>query len=169
MGHQIQPQMIEIRRARESDFDAIWEIFHLVVVKGDTYPYAPETTKEEAHSIWMIPSVETYIALLDGKIVATYVLKPNQAGPGSHVANAGFMVHPKYQGSGIGTVMAEHALKTAKESGYLAIQFNFVVSTNQTAVSLWKRLGFKIVATLPKVFRHQKLGLIDAYVMHRFL
>jgi len=44
-----------------------------------------------------------------------------------------------------------------------------VVSTNTGAVELWKRLGFRIVGTLPEVFRHRELGLVDAYVMHRFL
>ena len=49
------------------------------------------------------------------------------------------------------------------------MQFNMVVSTNEAAVALWKKFGFTIVGTLPKVFRHKKLGLVDAYVMHRFL
>jgi ribosomal protein S18 acetylase RimI-like enzyme len=44
-----------------------------------------------------------------------------------------------------------------------------VVSTNKAAVSLWQKLGFAIVGTLPEVFRHQSLGYVDAYVMHRFL
>ena len=154
--------MIEIRRATESDFHAIWEIFHRVVERGDTYPYAPDTPQEEAHSLWMSGSVETFVASSAGKMVGTYILKPNQPGLGSHVANAGFMVNPEYQGRGIGKTMAEHAIKTAGERGFLAMQFNFVVSTNQTAVTLWKKLGFVIVGTLPKVFRHQELGLVDA-------
>lgn len=161
--------MTEIRRATEFDFDAIWEIFHRVVQKGDTYPYSPDTTKVEAHAIWMSPTVETYVSCVDGKIVGTYILKPNQTGLGSHVANAGFMVDPDDQGKGVGRAMAEHALRVARNQGFLAMQFNYVVSTNRFAVHLWKKLGFLIVGTLPKVFRHQKLGLVDAYVMHRFL
>jgi hypothetical protein len=34
---------------------------------------------------------------------------------------------------------------------------------------LWQSLDFVIVGTLPKVFRHRELGLVDAFVMHRFL
>ena len=49
------------------------------------------------------------------------------------------------------------------------MQFNFVVSTNTAGVALWKKLGFEIVGTLPKAFNHSRLGLVDAYVMHRFL
>jgi L-amino acid N-acyltransferase YncA len=161
--------MISIRRARESDFDSIWQIFHQVVEEGETYTYDPSTTKEEARAIWMSEAVETYVACLGERVVGTYILKPNQPGLGSHVANAGYMVAATAQGQGVGRAMCEHSLAAAREAGFLAMQFNMVVSTNQAAVRLWKKLGFAIVGTLPKTFRHQRLGLVDAYVMHRFL
>jgi hypothetical protein len=62
-----------------------------------------------------------------------------------------------------------HCLAEAKQAGYLAMQFNFVVSTNTAAVALWRKLEFEIVGTLPKAFRHREHGLVDACVMHRFL
>jgi ribosomal protein S18 acetylase RimI-like enzyme len=43
------------------------------------------------------------------------------------------------------------------------------VSSNAPAVELYKKLGFTIAGTLPKAFRHPKLGLVDAYVMYRFV
>lgn len=161
--------MIEVRKAQESDFDAIWLIFHEVVQRGDSYAYDPETTRQQAHSIWMADGVNTYVACIDDQVVGTYVLKPNQPGLGSHVANAGYMVKAGHQQKGIGRRMCEHSLKEAKSSGFAAMQFNFVVSANEPAIALWKKLGFSIVGTLPKAFRHRDLGLVDAYVMHRFL
>jgi ribosomal protein S18 acetylase RimI-like enzyme len=98
-----------------------------------------------------------------------YKLIPNGPDLGSHVANASFMVDPSAHGQGIGRAMGEHCLAQAKQAGYQAMQFNFVVSTNAAAVELWKKLGFSIVGTLPKAFNHARLGLVDAYVMHRFL
>ena len=98
-----------------------------------------------------------------------YKFVANQRDRGSHVANAAFMVDPKHSGKGVGRAMAVHCLHEAKKAGYLAMQFNIVVSTNEAAVSLWKKLGFSIVGTLPKVFRHEKLGFVDAYLMYRFL
>jgi L-amino acid N-acyltransferase YncA len=161
--------MIEIRRAEDSDFDGIWEIFHEVVQSGDTYVYDPRTTREQAYAIWMSKDVATYVALLDGRIVGTYILKPNHAGLGSHVANAGYMVKRDASGKGIGAALCEHSLEEARRRGFLAMQFNMVVSTNERAVALWQRMGFAIVGTLPKAFRHSRLGLVDAYVMHRLL
>ena len=63
--------------------------------------------------------------------------------------------------------MCLDSLERARERGFLAMQFNFVVSTNTRAVELWKRLGFEIVGRLPGAFHHPGLGLVDAYVMYR--
>lgn len=161
--------MIEIRLAEDSDFDGIWEVFHEVVQAGDTYVYEPDTTREQAHAIWMSQELSTYVAVLDGQIVGTYILKPNQVGLGSHVANAGYMVKRNTSGRGIGAALCEHSMGEARRQGFLAMQFNMVVSTNERAVALWQRMGFAIVGTLPEAFRHSRLGLVDAYVMHRTL
>ena len=161
--------MIEIREALDSDFDGIWEIFHEVVQAGDTYLYDPDTTKEQAHAIWMSKDQSTYVAILDGQIVGTYILKPNHVGLGSHVANAGYMVKRGASGKGIGAALCEHSMEEARRHGFLAMQFNMVVSTNERAVALWQRMGFAIMGALPKVFRHSRLGLVDAFLMHSTL
>jgi ribosomal protein S18 acetylase RimI-like enzyme len=111
----------------------------------------------------------TFVAELDGRVVGTYLLRPNQPGLGSHVANAGYMVDPAYRGRGLASAMCRHSLSLARELGFRAMQFNFVVSTNATAVALWERHGFTTVGRLPLAFRHATLGEVDALVMHRFL
>ncbi|MES1241193.1 MAG: GNAT family N-acetyltransferase [Acidobacteriota bacterium] len=161
--------MLTIRKAEESDFDAIWGIFHQVVQQGDTYAFDPETTREQAHSIWMSSEHATYVACVDGRVVGTYILKRNQPGLGSHVANAGYMVGADGRGKGVGRAMCEHSLEEARRMGFHAMQFNMVVSTNESAIALWKKCGFSIVGTLPQAYNHRELGLVDAYVMYRFL
>ena len=105
----------------------------------------------------------------DGKIIGSYILRKNRPGLGDHVANAGFMVDPSARGLGVGRAMGEHCLNEARRLGFRAMQFNFVVSTNESAVHLWKELGFEIVGTLPGAFRHATKGYVDAYVMFRLL
>src|ERR1043166_961979 len=161
--------MITIRPVEDADFDAIWRIFNQVVQQGDTYTYDPGTTKDQSHSIWISREHSTYVACIDNQILGTYILKPNQPGLGSHVANAGYMVGIEGRGKGIGKAMCEHSLQEARRMGFTAMQFNMVVSTNESAIALWQKLGFSIVGTLPQAFRHKELGLVDAYVMHRFL
>lgn len=161
--------MIKIRKAKKADFEDIWYIFRHVVKKGDTFAFDPKASKEDCKILWMSPLVHTYVAELQNKILGTYILRKNQPGLGAHVANAAYMVHPEARRYGIGRAMGSHSIKQAKKSGFSAIQFNFVVSTNIIAVLLWLKLGFKIVGTVPKAFNHQNLGLVDIYIMHRFV
>ena len=159
-----------IRPATRADDDAIWGIFHAVVAPGDTYAFDPQTPRGEALAYWFGPDVHTYVADGDdGRVVGTYILKPNQPGLGSHVANAAFMVSPCARGAGVGRRMGEHCLAEARRLGFRAMQFNFVVSTNEAAVSLWRRLGFEIVGTLPGAFRDARRGFVDVYVMFKTL
>ena len=158
-----------IRSATESDWDAIWNIFHEVVAAGDTYAFDPQMSRKDALAYWFRADTHTYVADADGKTIGTYILKPNQSGPGSHVANAAFMVPSSARGQGVGRSMAEHSLEEAGRLGFSAMQFNFVVSTNESAIHLWQQLGFKTVGTLPRAFRHPEKGYIDVYVMFRSL
>ena len=148
---------MKIRPATEADRDAIWNIFHEVVAAGDTYSLDPNISREDALAYWFAPGTHTYVAEQPAIGVAgTYILRPNQSGGGSHVANAGFMVSASARGQGLGRAMAEHCLTEARRLGFRAMQFNFVVATNRTALRLWENLGFKIVGKLPGAFRHSR-------------
>jgi ribosomal protein S18 acetylase RimI-like enzyme len=159
--------MLRIREALTSDDDAIWEIFHAVVAPGDTYAFDPGIGRADALAYWRNRANRCFVAEDEADVVGTYILRANQPGLGSHVANAAFMVSPGARGRGIGRRMGAHCLTEARRLGFRAMQFNFVVSTNEPAVRLWQHLGFKIVATLPGAFRHSSRGFVDAYVMFR--
>ena len=161
--------MLNIRTATNADRDAIWKIFHEVVSAGDTYAFDPNTSREEALGYWFRADTHTYVAEQDRQVVGTYVLRPNRPGLGAHVSNASFMVAPAARGLGVGRAMGEHCLTEARRLGFRAMQFNFVVSTNESAVHLWQDLGFKIVGILPGAFRHSEKGYVDVYVMFRSL
>jgi hypothetical protein len=49
------------------------------------------------------------------------------------------------------------------------MKFNLVVSINTPVVGLLQQLGFEIVGMLPRAFRPAEVGLVDAYVVYRFL
>jgi len=160
---------IQIRPATSADFDAMWTIFSAHVAAGETYPFGPDTSRDAAHAYWLGSGVTARVAVLGTRILGMYRVVPNQVGRGHHVANASYMVSPTAQGVGVGRMLGQHSLEEARRQGYFAMQFNFVVSTNSAAVMLWKKLGFSIVGTLPKAFRHKRLGYVDAYVMYQLL
>lgn len=161
--------MLEIRAATDGDFGGIWAIFREVVRAGDTYPFSPETTRDEAYDIWLAAPAATYVAVSDAGVVGTYYIKPNQPCLGAHVCNAGYMVAPGARGQGVGRAMCEHSLAEARRLGFTAMQYNFVVATNESAVRLWQDMGFRIIGTIPKAFKHATRGLVPAHIMYRSL
>jgi L-amino acid N-acyltransferase YncA len=160
---------VTIRRVRDEDWPAIWAIMSAVLAGGDTYTLSPDTSEAEARTYWTGNEVMTWVAEKDGAILGTYAIRANQRGLGAHVANAGYMVQPVAHGKGIGRAMGEHSLEAARAAGFRAMQFNAVVSTNTRAITLWERLGFRIVGTVPEAFLHRTRGYVDLHIMHRFL
>ena len=154
-----------IRPANESDRDAIWSILEPTIRAGETYALPRDMSRADALRFWFAPDAEVFVAD-EGGIAGTYRLAPNHEGGGAHVANCGFMTAPAAAGRGIGHAMCAHALERARERGFRAMQFNFVVSTNERAVRLWESFGFTTVGRLPEAFLHPKLGYVDALVMY---
>jgi ribosomal protein S18 acetylase RimI-like enzyme len=161
--------MLVREAAAGQDEDAIWAILEPVICAGETYPLPREMDRQSALAYWFSPGHEVFVAEDRDKIVGTYFLKANQKGGGAHVANCGYMTAPHATGRGVARAMCAHSLEHARESGFRAMQFNFVVSTNERAVRLWQRFGFEVVGRLPQVFEHPKVGFVDAYVMYRKL
>lgn len=160
---------MSIRKATLADYDAVWEIFSSVIQTADTYVFDPNTPKTDLEKHWFAKYMQTFVYEEDGQILGTYIIKANQLDLGSHIANGSYMIHPEAQGKGIGKKLCEHSLEMAKASGFKAIQFNIVVSTNIGAVKLWQRFGFEIIGTIPNGFRHAQHGFVDTYIMYKAL
>ena len=156
-----------IRAATDADKDGIWAILEPVVRAGETYALPRDLTREQALGYWFSPDHEVSVADEAGQIVGTYYLRANQRGGGDHVANAGYMTSPHAMGRGIARAMCAHSLERARQRGFKAMQFNFVVATNERAIRLWQSLGFDVVGRLPGAFRHPTSGFVDALVLYR--
>jgi ribosomal protein S18 acetylase RimI-like enzyme len=158
-----------IREATVSDADAIWKILEPVIRDGDTYTLPVDMTREDALAYWKSPGHEVFVAEENNEILGTYYLRANQKGGGAHVSNCGYITAPWATGRGIARAMCQHSLEHAKARGFRAMQFNFVVSSNERAVRLWQSMGFEIVGRLPGAFIHPTFGAVDALVMYRRL
>jgi ribosomal protein S18 acetylase RimI-like enzyme len=160
---------MHVRKAKGSDAPAIAAIILPVIREAATYTLDPGMSEAEALTYWMGPEKETFVGEENGVVLGTYYMRANQAGGGQHVCNCGYMTHTAATGRGVARRMCEHSLGHARSRGYRAMQFNFVVSTNERAVRLWQSLGFQIVGRLPGAFRHPTEGYVDAFVMYRLL
>jgi ribosomal protein S18 acetylase RimI-like enzyme len=158
-----------IRSASVEDEDGIWSILEPILREGEAYALPRDWSRDETLAYWRAPGHTVFVAEEGSEILGTYYLRPNQKGGGAHVANCGYATHPRAQGRGVAAAMCVHSLELAKQQGFTAMQFNFVIATNERAVALWKRHGFDVVGRLPGAFKHPRLGLVDALVMHRGL
>jgi ribosomal protein S18 acetylase RimI-like enzyme len=167
-----------IRPASAVDDDAIWAILEPILREGDVYALPRDWSRDEALGYWRAREHTAFVAEAEPepeagvaapRILGTYYLRPNQKGGGAHVANCGYATHPLARGRGVARTMCVHSLKIAELQGFKAVQFNFVVATNEGAVHLWKSLGFEVVGRLPRAFEHPSRGPVDALVMYRAL
>lgn len=157
-----------MRAAGTKDFDLIWPMLCDVFRAGDTYAVDPDISKKDAFAYWMTGAV-CYVVEDEEDIIGTYYIKTNQPGGGAHICNCGYVVAAKARGQGVAAHMCTHSQDVAKSLGYRAMQFNFVLASNEGAVRLWRRLGFATVGTIPDAFDHPQQGPVDAYVMYKRL
>jgi ribosomal protein S18 acetylase RimI-like enzyme len=160
---------LSIRPATPADDDPIWAILEPTFRAGETYPIPRDVSRADALAYWHTPGHSVFVAEENGRIVGTYYLRANTGGGGAHVANCGYMTAQDATGRGVARAMCTHSLEEARTRGFTAMQFNFVIASNERAVHLWQSCGFSIVGTLPGAFAHPARGLVDAYVMFRTL
>jgi L-amino acid N-acyltransferase YncA len=160
---------VMIRRARKGDEPALWRILRPVIRRADTYALPSDMSRAAALAYWTARAHEVFVAEQDGTVVGTYYLRANQQGGGAHVANCGYATLEAARGQGVGRAMCLHSLAHARECGFRAMQFNFVVASNEGALRLWESLGFAAVGRLPRAFLHPQRGYVDALVMYREL
>ncbi len=158
-----------IRLAGPVDANAIWAILEPTIRAGETYTLPRDMEREQALAYWLAPEHTVFVAEQDDEVLGSYYLRVNQRGGGNHVCNCGYMTAAWASGRGVATAMCEHSLEYARSQGFLAMQFNFVVSSNVAAIHLWEKFGFVTVGRLPKAFLHPNLGYVDAIVMYRTL
>ncbi|WMS88647.1 GNAT family N-acetyltransferase [Pleionea litopenaei] len=153
---------------RES-FEQFWPAFKDIILQQETYAFDAEMTCEESYQLWCASPIRSYGWFEENVVLGTYYLKANAMGPSNHICNCGYMVKPDAGGQGIARKLCEHSQLIARQLGFEAMQFNSVVSTNERAIRLWKTLGFDIIGTIPKAYRHPRLGYVDSFIMHKLL
>ena len=157
---------MKFRHAMPEDAPSIWAMLEPVFRAGETYAIDPEISQADALAYWM--AERCYIAEDAGRALGTFYIQRNRPGGGAHYCNCGFVTSVSAQGRGVARAMLGHALSEAKDAGFEAMVFNFVVASNTRAVALWQDNGFVEIGRVPGAFRGAN-GDADALVMFRKL
>jgi RimJ/RimL family protein N-acetyltransferase len=161
-------KFVLVREVADDDWPAVWSFFRGIVAAGETFPYDPDMSEQEARAMWFLePPARTVVAVgEDGAVAGTANMYANRPGGGSHVASGSLMVNPARWGTGVGRALAEDMIAWARAIGFRAIQFNAVVEGNERAERLYRSLGFEIVGTVPEGFHHPTRGYVGLHVMY---
>ena len=160
---------MQIKPVGRAEFESFWGVFRAIIQARETYAFDPDMGLEQAYQTWCVAASASYACVDEAAVLGTYYLKPNAMGPGSHVCNCGYMVAPLARGRGIARMLCEHSQIRARELGFQAMQFNSVVTTNETAVGLWQRMGYTVIGRVPDAFLHPKQGYVDTLIMYKRL
>jgi L-amino acid N-acyltransferase YncA len=160
---------MRIRVAEQADHAAIWRVIEPIIRAGEVFALPRDMSQAAALAYWTASGNAVFVAEVEGEVLGTYFLHPNQQGGGAHVANCGYATAVEANGRGIARAMCQHSLDYARAQGFRAMQFNIVISTNERAVRLWTGMGFDTVGRLPGAFLHPTLGYVDALVMYQTL
>lgn len=112
--------MINVRKATDTDWAAIWPIVQEVAAAGETYALPAELTETYARDMWIeLPPGNTVVAVdEDGTVLGSAHMGPNRPGNGDHIATAGFMVGSAARGRGVGRALGEYVVEWLRGEGF---------------------------------------------------
>ena len=144
--------MVEVRAWRDTDLQAMVDVWNEVVRDGIAFPQEDELDLQTGAAFF---SDQTYcgIAEEDGQVLGLYILHPNNVGRCGHIANSSYAVASAARGRGVGRALVEDSLMQGRAHGFRVLQFNAVVETNASARHLYESLGFVQLGTIPGGFR----------------
>jgi putative acetyltransferase len=87
------------------------------------------------------------VAVVDDQVVGVLGLSVG-SGRQAHMAQLGMMVHPEYQGQGVGTALLEAAVDLAENWLNISRIELTVYPDNATGLALYKKFGFECEGTL---------------------
>ena len=158
-----------IRPATPADWPSMWQMLEPIMRAGETLALPRDGAEADAKAYWSSPEKRNFLAVEGDVVLGASYVRANQQGGGAHVANCGYITAEAARGRGVARALCAHSIDYCRGVGFKAIQFNFVVSTNEPAVHLWHSFGFDVLARLPKAFDHPRLGYVDALVMWKTL
>lgn len=161
--------MVSIRKSRLKDKDEIWKNIQEVISLGEINSFGPDTSKENILPYWCGKNKHTYVAIINEKIIGTFLIKSIQPELGSHIGNVSYMIDKSRLVSEIGQIVGEFSVKEAKRLGYEALQLNIVLKNNEKVINIWKKIGFKVIGKIPQAFNYKEIKLVDAYIMYKKL
>ncbi len=160
---------VVVRQAEEKDIEGVIGVMDSVAFEG----YMPAERLSNLQKELIAKSIKEKtglfaVAEIHGRIVGECSLHPKQfMSKSRHIVELGINIKKGFREIGIGNVMMDYMISWAKKKGFEKISLS-VFSTNQRAVNIYKKFGFRIEGVKRKEF---KIGgdYVDEILMALFL
>ena len=143
---------IEIKQYTKNNVQPVNEIWNEVVEEGIAFPQTELLDEKTGDEFFQSQSFTGVAYDKNGEAAGVYILHPNKVGRCGHICNASYAVKGTMRGQHIGEALVKHCIEKARELGFGILQFNAVVATNESALRLYKKLGFTQLGVIPKGF-----------------
>ena len=104
------------------------------------------------------------IADLEGKIVGDATLHQEKRGWKSHIGTVRVVIHPKYRGKGLGSLLVGELVEIALDTGLVKLDAEFM-SEQTRPIAVFEKLGFVNMAVLPQHVKDLKGESHDLVIM----
>lgn len=143
---------ISVRAYMPCDIAAMTGIWNEVVRAGVAFPQVEEFSLSGAIGFFAAQSHCGVALDTQGCCIGLYILHQNNVGRCGHICNASYAVSSHARGCGAGEALVRDCIAQARALGFRILQFNAVVHSNVPARSLYEKIGFTALGTIPGGF-----------------
>ncbi|WP_243526231.1 GNAT family N-acetyltransferase [Bacillus pseudomycoides] len=165
-----------IRTGRVEDSEATLDIQKSVVSEGHFLISLPEEFKKtpSEQREWVQGVLENeretlIVAEKDGEVVGWIVFLTENKKRLSHTGSFGIMISKNYRGLGIGKMLLQALLNWAEKNHLIEKISLGVFSTNHSAISLYKKMGFIEEGRKIKEFKMNDNEYVDDILMYKLV
>jgi RimJ/RimL family protein N-acetyltransferase len=169
-------ERLVIRTAVPDDAEALLENTRMILGEGlfyireaDEFEMSVEEEREWIQQRLDNPAQIIIVAEVGGFIVGMLDLKNRDRRKLAHVGSLGIMILPEFRNKGVGTALLKSVIKWAEENPVIEKITLGVFATNETAISLYEKMGFEQEGREIRAIKTADGTYVDTILMYRFV
>lgn len=165
-----------IRTGELEDAEAVLDVQNSVISEGEYFIAVSEEFNKtpEQQRDWIQTLLENeretiIVAEINGEVIGWIVFQSENRKRMSHKGSFGMMIRKNYRGKGMGKELLKALLEWAEANPFIEKVSLGVFSTNQRAISLYKKMGFVEEGRKIKEFKMSEREYVDDIIMYKMV
>lgn len=165
-----------VRTGKLEDAEAVLDIQNAVISEGEyfiavseEFNKTPEQQRDWIRRLLGNERETIIVAELNGEVMGWIVFQAENRKRMSHKGSFGMMIRKNYRAEGIGRELIKALLGWAEANPFIEKVSLGVFSTNQRAISLYKKMGFVEEGRKIKEFKMSEREYVDDIIMYKMV